>query len=414
VLALDLIQTVAFGGLVLFLGYATRRLIPLLARYNLPAPVVGGLLVSLAIGLARSRGVTLVTFDTTLQTPLMIAFFTSIGFGASLSLLRVGGPLVLSFLVISSIAAVGQNLIGMAFAALLGQPPLVGVLAGSVTLTGGPATGLAFAPLFQAAGVPAAATLAVAAAMAGIIAGGIIGGPVGTWLVRRHRLATPQGGSHEAPDVTAQNIVEAQLAEAPSRAPHGEDRESYVLLKTMVVMLVAMWLGGICSGWINRGLAAVNMALPAYIGAMIVAAIIRNVDDATGLIGVPQQIVDDLGNVALSFFLVLALMTLRLWEIVNLALPLAIILTVQVVFVAALSVWVIFRTMGRDYQAAVTAGGFCGFMLGTTANAMANMEALVERYGVAPRAFLVVPMVGAFFIDFTNGLIITAFINLLK
>jgi ESS family glutamate:Na+ symporter len=129
---------------------------------------------------------------------------------------------------------------------------------------------------------------------------------------------------------------------------------------------------------------------------------------------VSQQIVDDLGNVALSFFLVLALMTLRLWEIVNLALPLAIILAVQVVFVAALSVWVIFRTMGRDYQAAVTASGFCGFMLGTTANAMANMEALVERYGVAPRAFLVVPMVGAFFIDFTNGLIITAFINLLK
>ena len=167
------------------------------------------------------------------------------------------------------------------------------------------------------------------------------------------------------------------------------------------------------SAWINRRW-LVGMALPAYIGAMLVAAVIRNVDDATGLVGLSQQVVDDLGNVALSLFLVLALMTLRLWEIVHVALPLTIIVAVQVGCVALVAASIVFRMMGRDYEGAVIASGFCGFMLGTTANAMANMEALVERYGPAPRAFLVVPMVGAFFIDFTNALLITGFLNLLR
>jgi ESS family glutamate:Na+ symporter len=414
VLSLDLIQTIAFAGLVLFAGYGIRRAVPVLARYNIPAPVVGGLLVAVAISIARARGRTLVAFDTTLQAPLMIAFFTSIGFGASVGLLRVGGPLVVSFFVVSTIAAVAQNVVGVLCARLLGQPALMGVLAGSVTLTGGPATGLAFAPLFEAAGVPAAATLAVAAAMVGIVSGGLIGGPIGTWLITRDRLAAPRASPTAAPHVPAQQIVEQRMARPATAAPAGEDRESYALLKTLVVLLTAMWLGGVFSGWLNGVLAGFGMALPAYIGAMITAAAIRNFDDATGLIGIPQTIVDDLGNVALSIFLVLALMTLRLWEIMNVAVPLAVIVFVQVVLVALLCVWPIYRLMGRDYQGAVIASGFCGFMLGTTANAMANMEALVERYGPAPRAFLVVPMVGAFFIDFTNGLIITAFLNLLR
>ena len=413
-LSLDLIQTIAFAGLVLFAGYGIRRAVPLLARYNIPAPVVGGLLVAVAISVARARGGTLVAFDTTLQAPLMIAFFTSIGFGASLGLLRVGGPLVVSFFVVSTLAAIAQNVVGVLCARLLGQPPLMGVLAGSVTLTGGPATGLAFAPLFEAAGVPAAAPLAVAAAMVGIVSGGLIGGPIGTWLIARGRLATPRSSPAATAHVPAQQIVEERMAASLPSAPAGEDRESYALLKTLVVMLTAMWLGGVFSTWLNAELSRLGMALPAYIGAMIVAAVIRNLDDLTGLIGIPQAIVDDLGNVALSIFLVLALMTLRLWEIMNVAVPLAVIVFVQVVLVALLCVWPIYRLMGRDYQGAVIASGFCGFMLGTTANAMANMEALAERYGPAPRAFLVVPMVGAFFIDFTNGLIITAFLNVLK
>ena len=185
---LDLVQTMAFAGIVLFAGYGIRRVIPVLARYNVPAPVIGGLVVALGILAARQWGVEPVRFDTTLQTPLMVAFFTTIGFGASLSLLRAGGPQVVLFFVVCTLAAVAQNGLGMAVAVPLGAEPLLGVLAGSVTLTGGPATGLAFAPLFERAGIQGAASVAVAAAMAGIITGGLLGGPIGTYLIQRHRL----------------------------------------------------------------------------------------------------------------------------------------------------------------------------------------------------------------------------------
>lgn len=406
-LSLDFIQTLAFGGVVLFAGYAIRRGVPVLSRYNIPAPVVGGLLVALATVGARRYGVTLLRFDTALQTPLMIAFFTSIGFGASVSLLRVGGPQVVTFLIASSVLAVLQNVIGVLIALPLGMHPLFGVLNGSVTLTGGPATGLAFAPLFEQAGVPGAATVAVAAAMVGIVSGGLIGGPVGTFLVERYRLKAARGrGLHVSPP-RADHIVEDRLPEPPEKAPAGEDKESYALLKAAVVILIAMGIGS----WVSAGLKSAGYTLPAYIGAMIVAAIIRNVDDWTRWIGLSQRVIDDIGNVSLSLFLVLALMTLRLWELAGLALPMLAILVAQVALIAGVCFWPMFRLMGRDYDAAVMGGGLCGFMLGTTANAMANMEALVERYGPAPRAFLVVPMVGAFFIDFVNALIINQFLN---
>lgn len=413
-LALDLIQTLALSGVVLFVGYDIKRRLPWLSRYNIPAPVVGGLLVAAIVALAQGRGAEVVRFDATLVKPLQNAFFASVGFGASIALLRAGGPLVLIFFVASSLAAVAQNVIGASVATLLGQPPLLGVLAGSVTLTGGPATGLAFAPQFEQAGVSAAATLAVASAMVGIVSGGLIGGPLGTWLIGRHRLPTPRALAHTEPHRAAQNIVEDRVAEPPATAPQGEDRESYLLVKTLTVLLVAVWIGGLVSSWLEPRLQRIGLALPAYIGAMLVAAAIRNLDDWRGWIGLSQRAIDDLGNVALSLFLVMALMTLELWKIASLAVPLAIIVAVQVAVIAVLCVGPIFRLMGRDYQAAVTASGFAGFMLGTTANAMANMEALVERYGPAPRAFLVVPMVGAFFIDFTNALIITAFLSWLR
>ena len=406
-LALDQIQTVALAGLVLFVGYGVRRLIPVLATYNIPAPVVGGLLMAMVITVGRNWNWSPFTFTTTLQSPLMIAFFTTIGFGASLSLLRVGGPAVVFFFLLSTVMAVGQNLIGIAAAYLLGQHPLMGVLAGSVTLTGGPATGLAFAPAFEAAGVPAAATLAVAAAMAGIVSGGLIGGPVATRLVRR--LGRSAGAVHaRGARGVAAAVVEHALPDPPPSAPPGEDVESYGLLKALVLILAAMWAGSWLSAWFT----SMGVTLPAYIGAMIVAAVIRNVDDVTKLIGVSQRTIDDLGGTALSLFLVMALMTLKLWDLVGVAVPLAIMLVLQIAAIAILASTIVYRAMGKDYEAAVMAGGFCGFMLGTTANAMANMEAMAERYGPAPKAFLVVPMVGAFFIDFTNAIIITFCLNL--
>lgn len=421
-LQLDMIETLAFGGVVLYLGYVIRRVVPPLARYNLPAPVVGGLLISVLVLVARQWDRTLFQFNTALQAPLMIAFFTTIGFGASFELLKKGGPQVVLFFALSFVAAVLQNVVGGAAALALGQPALFGVLCGSVTLTGGPATGLAFADQFEAAGVSGASAVAVAAAMGGIVLGGLLGGPVGTLLIERLRSgsgamlsrpptplpASPPLQGRESMPLVAAQIVEARLPAPAEIPPAGEDVESFRLLRAVGVILAAMWAGG----WVSAGFNALNVTLPAYIGTMIVAAVMRNLDDVTGWLGLSQEVLDDVGNVALSFFLVLALMTLELWKLAAVALPLAVILGLQALLVAVYCVWPIFPRMGRDYDAAVMTGGFCGFMMGTTANAMANMDALTRRYGPAPRAFLVVPMVGAFFIDFANVFLIQTCLNL--
>ena len=400
---LDIVQTVAFAGLILFIGYGLKRLIPALARYNIPAPVAGGLPVAALFAIGYAIDWRPLAFDTTLQTPLQNTFFASIGFGASVLVLKRGGPLVAIMMVVASVAAVLQNVVGGVTALALGQHPLMGVLAGSTTLTGGPATGLAFAPLFEEAGVTGAATLAVSAAMGGIVAGGLIGGPVATYLLQRRPRLIPAQAAKEP----LMHLVEERTPEPLETAPVGEDVQAYGLIKHLVLLAVSVGAGA----WVSAGIEGMGLRLPAYIGAMIVAALIRNLDDWTGGIGMSQRTMDDLGEVALTLFLVMALMTLRLWELAGVVVPLFVILAMQVALVAAICVWAIPRLMGMDYDSVVIAGGFCGFMLGTTANAMANMGALVERYGPAPKAYLVVPLVGAFGIDFVNGLLITATIN---
>jgi ESS family glutamate:Na+ symporter len=207
---------------------------------------------------------------------------------------------------------------------------------------------------------------------------------------------------------TLENLAEKQFPDPAPAVPPGEDVEAYALLKHLVLIIAAVGAGV----WVSAGLQSLGWTLPAYIGAMIVAAIIRNIDDVTGLVGMSQRTIDDLGTVALALFLVMALMTLRLWELAGVVIPLLVILFCQVLFVAAICLLAIPRLMGKDYDAVVMSSGFCGFMLGTTANAVANMGALVERYGPAPKAYLVVPLVGAFGIDFVNGLLITAFLNI--
>jgi ESS family glutamate:Na+ symporter len=410
VLKLNFVHTLAFSGIVLFVGYWLRRLIPPLARYNIPAPIIGGLLIAIATLVARNSGLTLFEFDTTLRDPLMIAFFTTIGFGASFSLLKVGGPMVVKFFLASTVFAILQNVLGILIALPFKLHPLFGVLSGSVTLTGGPATGLAFAPLFEKAGVLGAATIAVAAAMFGITSGGLIGGPVGTFLIERHRLKKPRLGVRHIEFETAAEIVEQELPEPQAAAPIDEDEEAFILLKNFVVILVAMWAGH----WLSQFFISLGFTLPAYIGAMFVAAFIRNVDDLTHIVGLSQRTIDNIGHVTLSLFLAMALMTLRLWDLAGLVLPLIVILIGQVILVTVVCFWPLFQLMGRDYESAVISGGFIGFMLGTTANSMAIMKSLVERYGKAPRAFLAVPMVGAFLIDFTNAMIITVFLNIFK
>lgn len=395
-LTLGLIETLALAALAVAVGQGLRRWVPVLARYDLPAPVLGGLLVAIIVSLLRRDGQDLVRFDTTLQTPLMIAFFTTIGFGASLRLLRVGGVQVAWFLAISSVAALLQNVLGAGLAAAMGLPPLLGVLAGSVTLTGGPATGLAFAPLFEQAGVNGATVVAITAAMSGIVMGGLFGGPVAGRIIARQGLRPAAAG----------RVVPA--ADALSTGHPAPVDSAAVLLRTVILILLAMWIGG----YLARGFAALGITLPAYIGAMLVAAVLRNIGDHQPLLHVPVQAMEDLGAVALSLFIAMALMTLKLWELASLALPLLVLLLAQAALLVLLC-RVVFRLMGRDFDAAVMAGGFYGFMMGTTANAVANMQTLTDRYGPAPRAFLVVPLVGAFFIDFVNALLITGFLNVL-
>lgn len=395
-LELDAVQTVAFGGLVLLMGYALCHFIPVLSKYNLPQPVVGGLVVSLLAWWAHSYDTTLFQLDTSLQSPLMIAFFTSMGVNASISLLRISGRQVMLFLVLASAFAVVQNLVGIGVAGAFGLNPMFGVLVGSATLTGGPATGLAFAPMFEAAGLKGAASIAVTAAMAGIVCGGLVGGPVSTLLIRKFGLSAPLPTS-----ATPVNLPDQDQTHVES-----DSKREFNALKSIVLILLAMWAGA----WLGKGFTALGLTLPSYIGAMLVGAVIRNVDDKTGWIGLPVHTTDIIGNVCLALFLAVALMNLKLWELSGMGLPLAVNLVLQVGLVSAFTL-VVFRLMGRDYDAAVMGGGFIGFMLGTTANAMAVMRTLVQRYGMAPRAFLVAPLVGAFFIDFTNALIITGFAN---
>lgn len=398
-MVLDPIQTLAFAGAALFLGYGLRHVAPWLQRYNLPAPVIGGLTVALAIAVARGWGVSLVDFDDALQKPLMSAFFTSIGFRVSVALLRRGGGAAMLLLVLSTLGAVLQNVVGVGMALALGQPALFGVLCGSVTLTGGPATGLAFAPMFSEAGVPAAEAVAIAAATLGIVAGGLFGAPLATLIIERRRSAAP-------PTSVAASVIPPSV-EAPDPGECDAEAQSYVVHKSVVVLLVGMWIGSWLSAWLSEHV----MTLPLYMGGMIAAAVIRNIDDVTGWFALSHRTLDRIGQVSLSFFLVMALMSLELWRLAAVALPMIAILTVQVAIMIVYSVWPVFYRMGRDYDAAVASGGFYGYMIGTTANAMANMDSLVNRYGPAPVAYLVVPIVGAFFLDFTNAILIQTCIN---
>ncbi|MBN8885083.1 MAG: sodium/glutamate symporter [Rudaea sp.] len=403
-LTLDPIQTLAAGGLCLLAGYAIRRRLPQLARFNIPASVIGGLLVALALLACRHWDAVPVQFDTTLERPLMIAFFTSIGFNASVSLLRISGRQVALFLGLATFLAVVQNVVGIGLAKAFGLSPLFGVVAGSATLTGGPATGLAFAPLFEQAGVVGAKSIALASAMAGIVIGSIVGAPLATMLIERHKLA--HAGSAAAASSAASETPAAAAASntgsTNERLPHG--------LKSLVLLLVAMGLGA----WVSDGLHALDLTMPSYIGAMLVGAVMRNIDDHFGWFGLSVPSIDTIGSICLSLFLAVALMDLHLWELAGVATPLLVNLGVQTIIVVAFCCWPLLQLMGRDYDAAVMTGGFAGFMLGITANAMAVMDSLTERFGPAPRAFLVAPLVGAFLIDFTNAIVITFFINAWK
>ncbi len=400
-LKLDLLQTLSVAAVLYYIGLQLRQRIGWLDRLNIPAAVVGGLLFALLVLAGRDRFLA-VQLDTAAQPVLSVAFFSTIGMGASLALLRVGGVQVVVFLIFATVFCFVQNFLGLAIARGFDQNPLLGVMAGSVTLVGGPATGLAFAPMMEEAGLIGAGTLALTSATFGIMCGGLTGTPVGTWLIQRSDLKP--GALPGTQAMTGEDLPEPQALVVPT------DREDPPLIMTMIVLAAAMGRGSILSRWFESW----GWTLPAYIGAMVVASIFRNVDDRTGWLKIDPAAMDFVGGFALNIFLVVALMDLKLWQLAGQALPLFAILAAQVAVIAAFAATMTYHLMGRDYDSAVMASGFVGFALGTTANAVVNMRALVTKYGPAPRAFLVVPLVGAFFIDFANAIIITFFVNWLR
>ena len=399
-LELDLIQTLSLAAIVYLLGITLRKRIALLDRLNIPSAVIGGSIFALLVLVSRDRFVNL-TFMTSAQQLFNVAFFTTIGMSASLALLRSGGVQVFIFLAFSTLFCFVQNFLGMAISNLFGVNPLLGVMAGSVTLVGGPATGMAFAPMFEKAGVTGADTLALAAATFGIICGGLIGGPVGTRLIKKYNLHSSS---------RSKALLREEISSPVSELVIDTEREDSSLISNMIVLAVVMGIGSILSRYIQNA----GYTLPAYIGAMAVASIFRNIDDYTGIFKIDTKAMEFIGNTSLNIFLVVALMDLKLWQLVQLAIPLFTILAAQVVVIAVFAFAASYRIMGKDYDSAVMASGFIGFALGTTANAMANMRALVSKYGPAPRAFLIVPLVGAFFIDFANSWIILLFLNWLS
>ncbi len=359
-------------------GEWVKRRLPALERLSIPGSIIGGLAYALVVLVLRNRVVN-VHPDLVLRDVLMLACFTILGMNASVRLIWRGGAQVVLLLAVASVGAVLQNALGIAAARVLGLNPLVGILAGAVSLTGGPATSLAFGSTFERAGVPAATSIALASATFGITVSGLIAGTVGSYLIRRYKLKPAEP--------------------ATPGAPEHEVRPG-CLLTHVILIAVAMGLGSVVSAAIERA----GLLLPGYIGAMIVAAAIRNIDDRTGWFRIAEPQLASLFSVALPLFIVMTMLALQLWELVNVAGPLLMVLAAQVLLTWGLSVTIAFLPLRRDFDGAVIATGYCGFMLGITANALATMDEVCRRFGPAPRAFIVVPMVGAFLIDFTNAL----------
>ncbi|WP_449434684.1 sodium/glutamate symporter [Pseudomonas putida] len=392
---LDFYGTLVAASLVLLLGRGLVARIGFLRTYNIPEPVAGGLLVALVLLLARAIEVE-VKFDSSLQTPLMLAFFATIGLSADFASLKKGGRVVGIFLLAVTGLLVVQNGMGIGLAKALGLDPLMGLLAGSITLSGGHGTGAAWGATFtETYGLASASELAVASATFGLVLGGLIGGPVARLLIAR--VQTP-GTEQEMP-----------------RLPKGFEQPdterlitSFTFIETLALIAVSLLGGSLLNGLLQ----ATAFELPTFVCVLFVGVLLRNGLSALGMYQVFEREISVLGNVSLSLFLAIALMSLKLWDLAALALPFFMLLAAQTLVMALFAIFVTFRVMGSNYDAAVLAAGHCGFGLGATPTAIANMQAVTQRYGASQIAFLVVPMVGAFFIDIINVIVIKLYLAL--
>jgi ESS family glutamate:Na+ symporter len=391
-ISLDAIETLTAAIAVLFVGYAVQSRIGFLRDNNIPVPVVGGLLFALVITVSYLGFDIGIRFDMALKEPMMLAFFTTIGLGADLRLLARGGPRHLLFAGICCIYLIVQNGLGVAAALGMDLHPLVGLLSSSITLSGGHGTGAAYAERFaDVQNIAGVMELAMACATFGLILGGLIGGPVAGRLITAHGLES--GKSHD--------YVPVAVDESQQGPVNGE-----TLLWAMFVVLLCLIGGKFLAGLF----AGAAFTLPGFIWSLLLGVVIRNLATVIPPLALHKPTVDMVGSISLAIFLAMALMSLRLWELLSLAGPLLVMLAVQTLGMALFASLITFRVMGSNYDAAIIAGGHCGFGLGATPTAVANMEALTHRYGPSPQAFLVVPLVGAFFIDFLNALVIQGYL----
>lgn len=393
----DLLETLGLASLVVGVGHGLRKIVPWLEKMNFPAPVVGGITTSVCMVLLKHFDLLILKFDTTLQLPLMMGFFASIGFAASVRSLKSGGKLVFLFFVLTVISLFLQTGLGLALAHGLDLPLSLGLLTGPVALTGGPGTALAFAQTFEQAGVQNASSVGLAAAMGGILSGAFLGTPLSTWLIQKQQL-----GSNLKPSEKSQDSFH--------QIDHKIEYSGIALLESSLVLAFVIGTGKMLSSVIQE----YGITLPVYIGSMIIAALVRNFDDHLEKPRINHNLIEDIGTVCLYLFISMVLMTLDLAPLFNVAGSLIVILSVHAALILLIGVFVIHRWMGQNYDSAVMAGGFVGFMMGTTANSMANMTAITHRYGPSPKSFLVIPLVGACFIDFVNAAVVTGVLNLIR
>lgn len=399
-LELDAITTLALACVLYLLGVYIVNHIGILKRLCIPAPVIGGLLFSVLVAILQSTNIITIKLDSDfIQNFFMLAFFTTIGLGASLKLLRLGGKVLILYFIFCGVLAVFQNIIGVSLAKVLNIPPLLGLTAGSMSMEGGHGNAAAYGQTVQNMGIDSALTAALAAATLGLVAGGLIGGPVVKFLINKYKLK---------PEHAEETTKDYSNVKSNAYLRNRMTPTTIFLLQFSIVaicMAIGSYLGNTFSD-------ITNINVPVYVGAMFVAVIIRNISEYNNLNLIDMKIVDSISDVSLSLFLSIALMSIQLTEIYQLAIPLIVIVLVQVAFIVLFSVFVVFRGLGKNYDAAVMIGGFIGHGLGATPNAMANLDVITKKYGASPKAYLVVPIVGAFLIDLLGVPIVTTFINI--
>lgn len=396
VIHLDILQTLAVAVIVLFVGRFVKKYIKILENLCIPDPVVGGLLFSLLTLAGHSSGLLTFELDTTLQNVFMTVFFTAVGFTCDVRVLFRYGKRAIQFTILLTLLVIFQNAIGMGLAKAFNIHLLLGLCTGSASMTGGHGTAGSFAPLFESLyGCDGALLVGMAAATFGLVSGGLIGGPVGNFLVRRHGLAEVAASRRNDPTQAAAHEQELPLS-----------AKGMTLAANQII--ICMGIGTL----IYLALKLVGITFPSYVGGMVMGVVLRNISVYTHAFHTPLPEIDCIGNISLSLFVSMALMSLKLWELKALALPMIVTLAAQVVFIVLFMIFVGYYILGKDYDAAVMVTGFCGFGLGAMPNGVSNMQAFTKKWGPSPTAFFVVPGVGSVIIDVVNALILTTLMNI--